>query len=84
VRYNENIFTGASLRGYNNQTLDAVALVAGFKLSEKITLGYSYDITLSNLNTVSNGSHEILVNYNLGKPIGKGRPPAIIYNPRSL
>jgi hypothetical protein len=84
TRYNENIFIGASLRGYHSESLDAVALIGGFKLSEKITIGYSYDLTLSSLKTASNGSHEILLNYNLGKAIGKGRPPKIIYNPRSL
>ncbi|MFQ5447342.1 MAG: type IX secretion system membrane protein PorP/SprF, partial [Saprospiraceae bacterium] len=62
----------------------AIAVLAGFKLSESIKLAYAYDFTLSNLSTVSSGSHEIMLNYNLGKPIGKGRPPKIIYNPRSL
>ncbi len=84
VRYNDNIFAGASLRGYNSNTLDAVSILAGFKLSEKITIAYAYDVTLSTLNSVSNGSHEIMLNYNLQQPIGKGRPPRIIYNPRSL
>ena len=84
IRYNENVFAGASLRGYNPNSLDAVAIIFGFKLSEKLTLGYAYDLTLSNLNTVSNGSHEIALNYNLNTIIGKGRPPKIIYNPRSL
>ena len=84
TRYNENIFIGASFRGYQSESLDAVALIGGFKLNEKFTLGYSYDLTLSNLKAVSNGSHEIVINYNMGKQIGKGRPPKIIYNPRSL
>ncbi|MFN7120106.1 MAG: type IX secretion system membrane protein PorP/SprF [Saprospiraceae bacterium] len=84
LRYNDNIFGGASLRGYNSNTLDAVALLAGFKLNENWTLAYAYDLTMSDLNTVSNGSHEISLNYNLNKIIGKGRPPKIIYNPRSL
>ncbi len=84
VRYNDNIFAGASLRGYNSNSLDAISILAGFKLSEKITLAYAYDVTLSALNSVSNGSHEIMLNYNLQQPIGKGRPPRIIYNPRSL
>lgn len=83
-RYNENIFVGASLRGYHTNSLDAVVLFGGLKLNEKISVGYAYDLGISNLKTVSTGSHELLVNYNLGKPIGKGRPPAIIYNPRSL
>jgi hypothetical protein len=84
TKYNENIFAGASFRGYRTESLDAVAFLAGFRLSEKLTLHYAYDLTISNLNAVSNGSHELLLNYNLGKPIGKGRPPKIIYNPRSL
>lgn len=84
VRYSDNIFAGASLRGYNSNSLDAVALLAGFRLSENWTLAYGYDLTMSDLNTVSNGSHEISLNYNLNKIIGKGRPPKIIYNPRSL
>lgn len=83
-KYNDNFFGGASYRGYSSNSTDAVAIIAGFKLSEKITLAYSYDLTLSKLNTVSNGSHEILLNYNFGKAIGKGKPPKIIYNPRNL
>ena len=83
-QYNDNIFLGAAFRGYNDTSNDAVSVLAGFKLSEKITLGYAYDITISSLNTVQNGTHEILINYNLNKRIFGGRPPAIIYNPRSL
>ena len=57
-------------------------ILAGIKLNEKITLAYSYDLTLSTLREVSDGSHEILINYNLGKPVGKGKMPPVIYNPR--
>ena len=84
VRYNDNIFGGASLRGYSSNSLDAAAIILGFKLSQNITLAYAYDLTLSELSSVSNGSHEIMINYNLNKRIGTGRPPRIIYNPRSL
>lgn len=84
ARYNENIFVGGSFRGYHSNSIDAVALIGGFKLSEKITAGLAYDLGLSNLKSVHNGSYELFLNYNLGKPIGKGRPPIIIYNPRSL
>ncbi len=84
LRYNDNIFGGASFRGYNVNSSDAVAILAGFRLSEKLTLAYAYDLTLSDLNTVSNGSHEIMLNFNLNKPIGQGKLPPIIYNPRSL
>ncbi len=82
VQYNDNIFGGASFRGYNPNTVDAIAILAGLKLNERLTLAYSYDLTLSNLNAVSTGSHEVMLNYNLNKPIGKGLPPQIIYNTR--
>ena len=84
VTYNDNIFGGATFRGYSKNTIDAAAFIAGIKLSEKITLAYSYDLTLSPYNSVSNGSHEILINYNLNKTIGAGVPPRIIHNPRFL
>jgi len=84
VEYNDNIFGGMSFRGYNKNTIDAAAFLAGIKLSEKITLAYSYDLTLSSYNSVSTGSHEILINYNLNKKIGAGIPPKIIHNPRFL
>jgi type IX secretion system PorP/SprF family membrane protein len=83
-QYNDNIFLGAAFRGYNNTSNDAVSILAGLKLSEKVTLGYAHDITISSFNTVHNGTHEIMINYNLNKRIMGGRPPAIIYNPRSL
>ncbi len=84
VKYNDNIFGGASFRGYNTNSIDAVIFIAGYKLNEKVTIAYSYDLTLSGLKNVSKGSHEILLNYNLNKLIGKGVPPKIIYNPRFL
>jgi type IX secretion system PorP/SprF family membrane protein len=84
VKYSDNIFGGASFRGYNANSIDAVVFIAGYKLNEKVTLAYSYDLTLSGLSSVSKGSHEILLNYNLNKLIGMGIPPKIIYNPRFL
>ena len=84
VHYNDNIFGGASFRGYNSNSIDAVVFVAGSKLSEKLTLAYSYDMTLSTLSSSSSGSHELMLNYNLNKTIGAGVPQKIIYNPRFL
>lgn len=34
-----------------------------YKLSEKFYVGYSYDITTSDIRRFSNGSHEIMINY---------------------
>ncbi len=84
VEYNRNIFGGVSFRGYNSNSIDAVVMLLGLNVSETFRIGYAYDLTLSDLNVVSNGSHEFVLTYNLNKPIGQGRPPNIIYNPRSL
>lgn len=84
VKYNDNILGGVSFRGYNAKTVDAIVLIAGIKLSEKIGLRYAYDITLSKLNSINTASHEIMLNYNLNKKIGAGIPEKIIYNPRFL
>ncbi|MCC8423438.1 type IX secretion system membrane protein PorP/SprF [Mucilaginibacter sp. UR6-11] len=40
---------------------DSFGILAGFNLSSFINVGYSYDITTSSLNTVSNGTHEIII-----------------------
>ena len=84
VKYNSNIFGGATFRGYNSNSIDAIALIGGLKLSERVILAYSYDLTLSDIKTVNNGSHEILLKYNLSKSFGAGVPPEIIFNPRFL
>jgi len=84
AEYNDNIFFGPAFRGYNSNSIDAVSFIGGLKLTPKLRLGYAYDLTLSELNSASNGSHEIMLNFNLNQPIGEGRPPKIIYNPRQL
>lgn len=83
ARYQENIFGGLAYRGYNNETSDAVVLMAGMNLSDKITVAYAYDLTLSELRSVNDGSHEITLKYNLQQRIGAGVPPPIIFNPRT-
>jgi type IX secretion system PorP/SprF family membrane protein len=82
VRWNENIFLGASFRGYSVKSQDALVILAGFKPNERILLGYSFDFSLSELKTVSSGSHELVLRYNLGKEFGKGKLPPVIYIPR--
>lgn len=82
LQYNDNIFLGASFRGYSKNTQDALAAFGGVKLSPKLRLAYSYDFTLSALKTTAQATHEIVLQYNLGKEFGKGKLPPIIYNPR--
>lgn len=40
---------------------DSFGALAGFNISSLISVGYSYDVTTSELNTVSNGTHEIVL-----------------------
>jgi len=40
---------------------DSFGVLAGLNISSFINIGYSYDITTSALNTVSNGTHEIVI-----------------------
>lgn len=82
-RYNNTIFAGPSFRGYNRQSVDAASIIAGVKISEQLSVAYAYDIPLSALRSVHNGSHEIGLFYNLNKRIGAGRLPGIIYHPRA-
>lgn len=82
--YNDNIFGGASFRGYSENTFDAVMMMVGLKVSPNVTFAYGYDLSIFQLNGFNNGSHEIMINYNLNQDIGKPRPAKIIYNPRFL
>ena len=54
--FQDKLWLGGSYR-HN----DSFSLLAGFNLSSFINVGYSYDFTTSALNTVSNGSHEIVI-----------------------
>ena len=83
-KINGNIFGGINMRGYNSRSLDAMAIIAGMKLGEHYTISYSYDIGVSGLRRAHEGTHEILINYNLRKILGSGELPKIIYNPRYL
>lgn len=82
IRWRENIFAGASFRGLSSSARDALVLLGGLRLNERTTLAYSFDIPLSALETAHRGSHEILLRYELTKPIGEGKLPPVIYNPR--
>ena len=56
--------------GYRND--DAIALVIGFQ-KERFNIGYSYDLTISQLHKLSNGAHEITLSYQLCKRKTKKR-----------
>lgn len=78
VFYNQKFWGGVSYR-----LNDALIGLLGFNLTEKLKVSYSYDYTLSKLNLQSNGSHEILLGYDviLNKRI---KNDIIIKTPRFL
>lgn len=84
AEYNEQFFAGLSYRGYNQLTSDAVVVLAGFQLTDNLSMAYSYDWSIGGLQNYNSGSHELTLNYNLNQPIGTALPPKIIYNPRFL
>ncbi len=51
---------GIAYRQWGNS--DAISLLLGYQ-TPTLKIGYSYDITLSNVQRVSNGTHEIFVRY---------------------
>ena len=56
LRYKDIIWGGLS---YRHQ--DAVAVLAGFTVSQRLDFGYSYDFTTSRISNPLAGSHEIIV-----------------------
>ena len=56
VSFKDKFWIGGSYRRN-----DSFGILAGLNISSFINIGYSYDITTSALNTVSNGTHEIVI-----------------------
>lgn len=84
MEYNNKYLLGTAYRGYNKTSNDALSVLGGLKITSEWQLAYSYDFTLSGLKTPSQGSHEVILQYQLEKIIGKGKLPKIIHNPRLL
>jgi type IX secretion system PorP/SprF family membrane protein len=68
---NERFWIGGS---YRNE--DAIVAMIGMNITEKLRVGYSYDFTMSDIKTYSDGTHEIMLGYCFNKkkktvPVGK-------------
>jgi type IX secretion system PorP/SprF family membrane protein len=57
------IWKNIAYGGLTYRTSDAVAIMLGWVPITNMTVGYSYDITMNKLSSVSRGSHEILLKY---------------------
>ena len=84
VNNSGNIFGGIGMRGYSGSTLDSVIPILGWRFNDNYVVSYAFDIGVSALRTVHEGTHEIQLVYNLNKKIGAGLPPKVIYNPRYM
>ena len=69
LQYLDVAWIGASLRKG-----DGFAGMVGMNISNALNVGYSYDYTTSNLNTVSKGTHEIMVGFMIGNKYGDWCP----------
>ncbi len=53
--------------GLGYRVEDAVAGMFGVNINDQFKLGYSYDYTISTLNNVSSGSHELVLGFMFGR-----------------
>ncbi len=54
LHYQKKVWIGLAYR-----TMDAACLLLGYTHKENLTIGYSYDYTLSNLGNYNSGTHEV-------------------------
>jgi type IX secretion system PorP/SprF family membrane protein len=69
LQYQDLLWVGGSYR-YQ----DGFAAMLGLNVNRNINIGYSYDVQTSNLNTVSKGTHEILIGFLIGNKYGDWCP----------
>jgi type IX secretion system PorP/SprF family membrane protein len=61
LQYQDKLWTGGSYR-----LGDGYAAMVGININNFFNVGYSYDLTKTKLNTVSRGTHEIVLGFILG------------------
>lgn len=69
LQYMDIAWLGASYR-----TEDGFAAMLGINISNTVNVGYSYDYTTSRLNTISKGTHELIVGFLIGNKYGDWCP----------
>lgn len=69
LQYLDLAWVGASYR-----QKEGFAGMLGINISNTLNLGYSYDYTTSRLNTVSRGTHELMLGFTLGNRYGDWCP----------
>jgi len=69
------IFRDAFWIGASYRTGDALAIILEYQTNSYFRIGYSYDITITDLRSYSNGSHEIMIGVDFGKDLKKIKTP---------
>jgi type IX secretion system PorP/SprF family membrane protein len=69
AQYRDLMWLGGSYRHK-----DGFAAMVGLNVSNTFNVGYSYDITTTRINTVSRGTHEILLGFLLNNRYGDWCP----------
>jgi type IX secretion system PorP/SprF family membrane protein len=69
LQYQDRFWVGGSYR-YQ----DGYAAMLGVNVSNTFNIGYAYDFTTTNLNTVSRGTHEIVLGFLLGNKYSEACP----------
>lgn len=61
VTYKDMIWAGVGMR-----TRDAMTVMTGFKYKDMLAIGYSFDITTTDLKNYSSGTHEVMLGITFG------------------
>lgn len=69
------IYKNAYWVGVSYRSKDAVAIILEYQTNLFFRIGYSYDITLTDLSNYSYGSHEIMLGIDFGKDLTKVKTP---------
>lgn len=73
------VFQNTYTVGLSYRTDDSFAAMAGLQLNKQLMVGYAYDISQKELNSFSNGSHELVIHFNLVKT-----PKEKVVSPRNF
>jgi len=69
ARFAEKVGFGLSYR-----TSQEVVLMANYNIKEELMIGYSYDVSFSDLSIFSSGSHEIMLTYKIRSSANPDKP----------
>ncbi|KXK18361.1 MAG: PorP/SprF family type IX secretion system membrane protein [Saprospiraceae bacterium] len=82
LAYNKNIFGGIGIRGYDNSSIDAVKVMLGGRITERILVAYNFEGNISKERAYIGNTHELLVQFRIKTNFKTTKREKIIYHPR--